>query len=47
MVALSALYLLGATILTPALWIDPLGPLVKVVPGMALALVALAIMDER
>ena len=47
MIGLSLAYLAAATLLTPALWADPLGPLVKVLPSMALALVALAILDER
>ncbi|MFI0843507.1 SDR family oxidoreductase [Mesorhizobium sp. IMUNJ 23232] len=47
MLLLSAAYLLSATVLTPDLWADPLGPLVKVLPSLALTLVALAILDER
>jgi uncharacterized protein YbjT (DUF2867 family) len=47
MVLVSLAYLAAATILTPWLWADPLGPLVKVVPSIVLALVALAILDER
>ncbi|MDQ6433552.1 SDR family oxidoreductase [Mesorhizobium sp. LHD-90] len=47
MLLLSAIYLLSATVLTPGLWTDPLGPLVKVLPSLALTLVALAILDER
>ena len=47
MVALSLAYLAAATVLAPGLWADPLGPLVKVVPSIVLALVALAILDER
>ena len=47
MLLLSATYLLSATVLTPGLWADPLGPLVKVLPSLALTLVALAILDER
>jgi uncharacterized membrane protein len=47
MVALSLVYLGAATLFAPSLWADPLGPLVKVVPSIALALVALAILDER
>jgi uncharacterized protein YbjT (DUF2867 family) len=47
MLLLSAAYLLSATALTPQLWADPLGPLVKVLPSLALTLVALAILDER
>ena len=47
MVAVSMAYLAGATVLTPFLWIDPLGPLAKVLPAAVLALVVLAILDER
>ena len=47
MVLLSLAYLLAATIVAPELWADPLGPLVKVLPATMLALVALAILDER
>ncbi|WP_378950157.1 SDR family oxidoreductase [Mesorhizobium sp. ANAO-SY3R2] len=47
MVGLSLAYLAVATALSPALWADPLGALVKVLPSIALAFVALAILDER
>jgi uncharacterized protein YbjT (DUF2867 family) len=47
MVGLSLAYLAAATLLTPTLWADPLGPLVKVVPSTVLALVGLSILDER
>jgi hypothetical protein len=47
MVLLSLAYLLAASILAPELWLDPLGPLVKVLPATMLALVGLAILDER
>ena len=47
MIGLSAVYLLAATALTPELWLEPLGPLVKVFPSIVLALVALAILEER
>ncbi|WP_320200411.1 SDR family oxidoreductase [Agrobacterium sp. rho-13.3] len=40
-------YLAGGTLLEPALWLDPLGPLVKVLPSIALTLAAMAIFDER
>jgi hypothetical protein len=40
-------YLAGGTVLTPWLWADPLGPFVKVVPGIALALAVAALADER
>jgi uncharacterized protein YbjT (DUF2867 family) len=45
--ALSALYLIAGTLLAPALWADPLGPLLKIVPVLALSLTALAIADDR
>ena len=47
MVALSLAYLAAASALTPGLWLDPIGPLVKVVPSVLLALATLAILDER
>jgi uncharacterized protein YbjT (DUF2867 family) len=47
MVAVTAAYLLGATLLTPDLWADPLGPLLKTLPAVVLALVAIALAPER
>jgi uncharacterized protein YbjT (DUF2867 family) len=47
MLAVALSYLLGGTLLQPDLWLDPLGPLVKVLPFMPLCLVALATLDER
>ena len=46
-VAVSVLYLLSATLLTPELWADPLGPLVKIAPSVVLMAVALAILPDR
>ena len=40
-------YLIGGTILTPQLWADPLGPLVKVFPAIALALAVAALAEDR
>ena len=40
-------YMLGSAVLTPALWIDPLGALVKTGPAIVLMMVALAISDDR
>jgi hypothetical protein len=40
-------YLLAGTILFPELWREPLGPLMKIVPILALNLLCLAILDER
>lgn len=46
-VALSLGYLIASFVLTPDLWLDPLGPLVKVIPATTLMVVAWAISDER
>ncbi|EJC75795.1 nucleoside-diphosphate-sugar epimerase [Rhizobium leguminosarum bv. trifolii WSM2012] len=47
MLAVSFAYLIGASLLEPALWLDPLGVLVKVLPSILLTLTALATLDER
>ena len=47
MAGLGLAYLALGTILTPWLWADPLGALVKVLPGIALALVTAAMLEER
>jgi hydrogenase-4 membrane subunit HyfE len=47
MLLLSAAYLLAGTLLAPILWLDPLGPYVKVIPSMVLTLACLAIFNER
>jgi hypothetical protein len=47
MVAVTATYLAGATLWRPDLWADPLGPMVKVLPAAMLAVVALALLEER
>lgn len=40
-------YLIGATIWAPQLWLDPLGPWLKVIPMMALCLFVAATDDRR
>ncbi len=40
-------YMIGAAILTPDLWIEPLGALVKSGPAVVLMLVALLTLDNR
>ncbi len=40
-------YLAGATLMTPELWADLFGPLVKVFPAMALAAAVWALAEER
>ena len=47
MILVSLGYLAGSVVLTPELWIDPLGPLIKVLPSTFLALTALAVLEER
>ena len=44
---LSIAYVVAGTALLPQLWADPLGPMLKVLPILALNLIALAILEER
>jgi uncharacterized protein YbjT (DUF2867 family) len=46
-IGVSIAYIVSGTILRPDLWADPLGPMMKVWPILALNLVLLAILDER
>lgn len=46
-IAASLGYMFGAALLTPDLWIEPLGALVKTGPAIVLMLVALLILDNR
>ncbi len=46
-VGVAAFYVLAATVVTPGLWLDPLGPLVKVLPAMLLSLVAWPMVQSR
>jgi len=45
--AISIFYVIAGTILLPRLWAEPLGPMLKIWPILALNLVALAILDDR
>lgn len=47
MLLVTATYLAGGSVLEPALWLDPLGPFVKVLPSILLTLIVLATLDER
>lgn len=47
MIALSASYLFGASLFAPDMWLDPLGPLVKVFPSIMLATMCLVFLEER
>jgi uncharacterized protein YbjT (DUF2867 family) len=46
-IGLSLSYMVLAAILTPELWVEPLGALVKTGPAIILMLVALALSDDR
>ena len=46
-VGISLIYAFAGTWLVPRLWIDPLGPMLKIWPIIALNLVALAILEDR
>ncbi len=47
MAAVSLIYLAAATAVTPHMWADPLGALVKVLPGLLLALITHQLLQER
>lgn len=47
MVLVSLAYLAGACLWRRDLWFDPLGPLLKVLPGAVLALMTLAALEDR
>lgn len=47
MLALTAAYLFAGTLLTPHLWVDPLGPFVKTLPAALLALACVTLLEER
>ncbi|WP_417679007.1 SDR family oxidoreductase [Roseibium sp.] len=47
MVAVSLAYLIGGSFIAPDLWADPLGPLVKVLPAMMLALFPALLLERR
>lgn len=47
MIAVTASYLFGASLVTPELWLDPLGPLVKPIPAAVMAAIALSLREAR
>ena len=47
MLVATPFYLLIGTWLAPQLWLDPLGPLLKIVPMLVATMLTLAIMDDR
>ncbi|MEO9822532.1 MAG: SDR family oxidoreductase [Paracoccaceae bacterium] len=46
-VGVSLFYLVASTVFVPSLWLDPLGPLIKVFPGITLAFVARVALETR
>jgi hypothetical protein len=44
---ISIAYAVIGAVLLPRLWLDPLGPMLKIAPIMVLNLVAIAILDDR
>ena len=46
-IALATSYLAASAWFTPHLWADPLGPMVKVFPAIALAIITAALTEER
>lgn len=47
MIAVSVIYLGSASLLTPAFWADPLGPMVKVLPAVMLAWITHTLLENR
>lgn len=47
MALLSIAYLVASAIWTADIWLDPLGPLVKVIPGIMLAIIVAALLEDR
>ncbi|WP_321449549.1 SDR family oxidoreductase [uncultured Cohaesibacter sp.] len=47
MVIMTVIYLLSASILVPALWMDPAGALLKAIPALMVALVTRALLGSR
>jgi uncharacterized protein YbjT (DUF2867 family) len=46
-IGISLFYMLSAAVITPEMWIEPLGALVKTGPAIVLMLVALATLEDR
>ena len=46
-VAISVFYMVAGTFVLPRLWLDPVGPMLKIWPIVVLNLIALAILEDR
>ena len=40
-------YMIAGTIVTPHLWLDPLGPFVKIIPALGMGLIVASLAEER
>jgi len=47
MLALTGGYLISSLFTAPDLWLDPLGPMIKVIPSMVLTMFTISILEER
>ena len=47
MLAVTPIYLIVGTATAPQLWVDPLGPFLKIIPMLVATMFTLAILDER
>ncbi|PWE26849.1 oxidoreductase [Pararhodobacter marinus] len=47
MIAVAGSYLFGSLAFTPDLWLDPMGPMVKVLPTLPLALIVASLIEPR
>jgi hypothetical protein len=47
MLVVTPAYLIVGSVLAPQLWLDPLGPFLKIVPLLLATMLALAILDDR
>jgi hypothetical protein len=46
-IVVALFYMMASAVITPDLWVEPLGALVKTGPAVILMLVALATLDDR
>lgn len=46
-IGLALAYAAGSVVLTPEMWLDPVGPLVKILPAVLAMTVGVAILDDR
>ncbi|RCK30803.1 SDR family oxidoreductase [Thalassospira lucentensis] len=47
MITISAAYIIASLLTAPDLWLDPLGPMIKVIPSIVLTVFTISILEER